>query len=110
MHGLGAEFSRLQGASVLQLIASPRRRTSVGIDCEQSRGSNRAPFSLDPMNIAARVFQLADLPIDAVHQSIDPIPMGQYLFEIMRYLVSGVSSIKPYIKIDRPLKLFIGRL
>jgi hypothetical protein len=28
----------------------------------------------------------------------------------MRYLVSGVSSIKPDIKIDRPLKLAIGRL
>jgi hypothetical protein len=110
MHGLSAEFSRLQGASVLHLIATPRGRTSFSIDCEQWTGSDRTPFSLDPMNIAARVFQLADLPIDVVYQSIDPIPMQRYVLEIMRYLVSGVSPIKLYIKIDRPLKLAIGRL
>jgi hypothetical protein len=34
MHGLSAEFSRLQGASVLQLIGTRRRRTAVGADCE----------------------------------------------------------------------------
>jgi hypothetical protein len=98
MHSLSGEFSRLEGVSVLRLIATPRRRTSVGIDREQWMGSNRAPFSLDPMNIAARVFQLADLPIDVVYQRIDPIPMERYLLGIMRYLVSSVSPIKPYFK------------
>jgi hypothetical protein len=34
MHDLSAEFSRPQIASVLQLIATPRRRTSVGVECE----------------------------------------------------------------------------
>jgi hypothetical protein len=110
LHGLSAEFSRLQGASVLQLIGTRRRRTSFGVDCEQWAGSNRQPFSLDPMNIGARVFQLADLPIDVVHQSIDLIPMEQYLFEIMRCLVNGVSPIRPYIKINRPLKVAIGQV
>jgi hypothetical protein len=110
MHGRSAEFSRLQGASVLQLIPTSRGRTAVGVDCEQWTGSNRPPFSLDPMNITARVFQLADFPIDVVYHSIGSIPMERYFLGIMRYLVSGVNSIKPYIKIDRPLKLAIGRL
>jgi hypothetical protein len=83
MHGLSAEFPRLQAANVLQLIATQRRRTSVGVDYEQWTGSNCAPFSLDPMNIAARVFQLVDLPTDVAYQSIDPVPMEWHLLEIM---------------------------
>jgi hypothetical protein len=51
------------------------------------------------MDIAVRVFELADLPIDIVYQSIDDVGMDDYLLEIASCLYEGISSIKPYCPI-----------
>jgi hypothetical protein len=51
------------------------------------------------MDIATRVFELADLPIDIIYQSIDDVGMDGYLLEIADYLYEGISPIKPYCPI-----------
>jgi hypothetical protein len=51
------------------------------------------------MDIAARVFALADLPIDIVHQSMDDVGREHYLLEIASCLYKGISPIKPYCPI-----------
>jgi hypothetical protein len=75
--GLATEFLKPQGGNVLHLVAVARRRTSVGVDCDTWGQSAPSFFFLEPMDIAARVFELADLPIDIVYQSMDG-----YLLEI----------------------------
>jgi hypothetical protein len=51
------------------------------------------------MDIRARVFELADLPIDIVYHSIDDVGMDGYLLEITGCLYKGISPIKPYSRI-----------
>jgi hypothetical protein len=47
------------------------------------------------MDITARVFELTDLPIDLVYQSVDGIGMNVYLSEIVGCLHEGLSPMKP---------------
>jgi hypothetical protein len=94
--GLATEFLKLQGGNVLHLVAVAKRRTSVGVDCDPWTQSNPSCFSLDPMEIAARVFELADLPIDIVYQSTDGIGIDAYLSEIAGCLREGSGPGKPY--------------
>jgi hypothetical protein len=51
------------------------------------------------MDIAARVFELADLPIDIVYQSIDDVGLDAYLLEIAGCLYEGISPIKAHCPI-----------
>jgi hypothetical protein len=94
--GLATEFLKLQRGNVLHLVAVARRRTSVGVDCDFWGQSAPSFFSLEPMDIAARVFELGDLPIDIVYQSINNVSMNGYLLEIAGCLYEGISPIKPY--------------
>jgi hypothetical protein len=93
--GLAAEFWKLQGGNVLHLVAVARRRTSVGVDCDPWGQSAPSFFSLEPMDITARVFELTDLPIDIVCQSINDVGMNGCLLEIAGCLYEGISPIKP---------------
>jgi hypothetical protein len=47
------------------------------------------------MDITTRVFELADLPIDLVYQSMDGIDMNVHLSEIAQCLHEGLSPMKP---------------
>jgi hypothetical protein len=71
--GLAAKFLKLQAGNVLHLVAVPRRRTSVGVDCDPWGQSVPSFFFVEPMDIATRGFELADLLVDIVYQSIDNI-------------------------------------
>jgi hypothetical protein len=90
---------KLQEGNVLYLVAVAKRRTSVGVDCDPWGQSAPFFFSLEFMDIAARVFELADLPIDIIYQSIDNVGMYGYLLEIAGRLYEGISPTKPYCPI-----------
>jgi hypothetical protein len=97
--GLAAEFLKLQGGNVLHLVAVARRGTSVGVDCDPWGQSDPSFFSLESMDIAARVFELANLPIGIAYQNIDDTGMDDYLLEIAGCLYEGINQIKPYCPI-----------
>jgi hypothetical protein len=93
---LATQFLKLQAGNVLRVVAVSRRRTSVGVYCNRWTQSSPSCISLDPMDISARVFELADFPIDLVYQSMDGIDMNVYLSEIAGCLHEGLSPMKTY--------------
>jgi hypothetical protein len=96
---LAAEFLKLQGGDVLHLAVVAGRRTSVGVESDPSGQSAPSFFSLEPMDIAARLFELADLPIDIVYQSIDDVGIDGALLEIAGCLYEGIGPTKRYYPI-----------
>jgi hypothetical protein len=78
LSGIAAEFVKSEVDHLLEIVKVKKRRTIVGLDCEPWSLSAPSTFTIDPMSIAAKVLELAGLPIQAIYRNVHGRDLDYY--------------------------------